>query len=282
MESPAEAFSGRTWKYWTQPTVVDVQGVPTAYRRAGEGETLVYLHGGGNTRSWLPFHQELAKHFDVVAPEHPGFGDTPRGPEMDRWEDWVLHYDAFFSQLGLTDFHLVGNSLGGWLAANLAVYYPQRFKSLTLVTPTGLRLLGAPLIDVFRWTPEEAASALFNGRAERYLDQLVQQGEPEDGIQAYQEESTGALLMWNPRYDLKLDTRLSRIAAPTLCVGVDDDRVVGTGMSARYADLIPGAKHLRISGPSGEPSGHMVFMEQPGDTVAAITEHVNRNARLEA
>lgn len=276
-EQPGE-FSGRSWKYWTEPQIVDVHGIPTAYRRADAGETVVYLHGGGNTRSWLPFHQELAKHFDVIAPEHPGYGDTPRTPEMDRWEDWVLHYDAFFRALDLQEFHLVGNSLGGWLAANLAIYYPERFKSLTLLTAAGLRLEDQPLIDAFRWTPEEADEALFNGRGNRFEDQLVQQGDPEDGIQAYQEETTAALLMWNPRYDWKLDTRLARISSPTVSIGVDNDQVVGNGMAARYADLIPGAKHVRIPGTEAEPSSHMVFMEQPEDTVAVIAEHITTNA----
>lgn len=278
MEQQTEEFSGRDWKYWTDPETVVVQGIPTVYRRAGKGETVVYLHGGGNTRAWLPFHQELAKHYDVIAPEHPGFGDTPRTADMDRWEDWVLHYDGFFRALGLEKFHLVGNSIGGWLAANLAIYYPERFKSLTLLTATGLRIEDEPSIDVFRWTAEEADQALFNGRRNRYLDQLLQQGELEDGIQAYQEETTAALLMWNPRYDWKLDARLQRVSVPTISIGVDDDRVAGNAMAPRFAGLIPGAKHVQIAGSTQDPSSHMVFMEQSADTVAAIAEHINNNA----
>lgn len=120
----SDRFANRSWKYWTEPSFVEVDGRQTAYRRKGEGETVVYLHGGGNTRAWLPFHEELSQHFDVIAPEHPGYGDTERG-DLQSWEDMVLHYDAFFRALGLTDFHLIGHSLGGWLASNIAVYYPS-------------------------------------------------------------------------------------------------------------------------------------------------------------
>jgi len=273
-----ESFAGRDWAYWTEPEVVEVDGLPTVYRRAGSGETVVYLHGGGNTRAWLPFHQELAKQVDLIAPEHPGFGDTPRGADMDRWEDWTLHYDAFFRALGLTDFHLVGNSIGGWLATNLAITYPERYKSLTLITPAGLRLVGQPFIDVFRMDEAEANEAMFNGRIDGLMDQLVQQGEFEDGIQAYKEETTAGILMFNPRYDVKLDTRLARVDAPTLVIGAERDGTVGTGMSARYAELIPGAEHLRLAGPDGLESSHLLFLEQPTETARAVARHVAAHA----
>lgn len=278
MDPQTPESSPRSWTYWTEPTVVDVHGIPTAYRRGGSGETVVYLHGGGNTRAWLPFHAELARHFDVIAPEHPGYGDTPRTPEMDNWEDWTLHYDAFLREIGAERVHLIGNSLGAWIAANLAITYPDRFTSVTLLTPIGLRIEGDPLIDAFRFTDAEADAAMFNGRGSRYADQLVQEGEPEDGIHVYQEETTSALLMWNPRYDWKLDHRLARITVPTLVIGVDDDRLAGNAMAARYAQLLPNATLTRVSGSADEPSSHMVFMEQPADTVAAIAAHISPNA----
>lgn len=279
MTEEQDPFEGRSWKYWTRPEIVDVDGVPTAYRRAGSGETVVYLHGGGNTRAWLPFHAALAERFDVIAPEHPGFGDTPRRADMDRWSDWVLHYDSFFRALALEDgtIHLVGNSMGGQLAANIAIAYPERFASLTLLVPSGLRDPERPATDVFRWTPEEADEALFNGRGSRYGELLVQEGGLEDEIHAYQEETTSAILMWNPRYDIKLETRLSRIAAPTLCLGVDDDRVTGTDAPKHFADLIAGSRFELIPGRPGEPSSHLVFLEQPDDTAAAIAAHIDNH-----
>lgn len=273
-----EAFADRNWKYWTEPEIIDMAGIPTAYRRKGSGETVVYLHGGGNTRAWLPFHEQLSQHVDLIAPEHPGFGDTPRGEDMDCWDDWVLHYDAFFRALDLTDFHLVGNSLGGWLAANLAIFYPERYKSLTLITPAGLRIEEAAFVDPFRWDEAEADQHLFNGRAQNFTEQLVQYGDFEDGIQAYKEETTAAILMFNPRYDIKLDTRLARVSAPTLVIGAEQDGVVGTEMAGRYAELIPGAEHLQLTGPDGLASSHMLFMEQSEATSAAIAAHVAKHA----
>lgn len=252
----------RGWKYWTEPSFIEVAGVETAYRRGGKGEPLVYLHGGGATRAWLPWHQELAKSFDVIAPEMPGYGDTKRPTDLDSWDDMVVHYARFFDAMGLEKFHLVGNSLGGWLAAKLAVLFPTKFTTVTLITPAGLRDEGDPFVDLFRLSADEEAEKLFNGRAEKYADQLVQWGDPEDSIVSYLESITSALLMWNPRFDRKLATHLPHMSAPTLVIGAEEDRLVGTGAAQVYANLCANSKLVRIKGNSG-PSSHMVFMEQP-------------------
>ncbi|MFE7422059.1 alpha/beta fold hydrolase [Rhodococcus sp. NPDC057529] len=274
MMDTTPAFTGRNWRYWTEPTILDIDGVPTAYRRGGAGETLVYLHGGGHTRAWTPLHRELAQHFDVIAPEHPGFGDSPRPAEMDNWEDWILHYDAFFRALDLDHFHLVGTSLGAWLAANLAIYYPERYRSLTLITPLGVRIPDEPLFDIFRLSPAEGLDRLLNGRATQHEDQLAQEDDFEDGIQAFREDSTAALLMWNPRYDLKLDHRLSRITAPTLVLAAEDDRTVGNEQARGFADRIPSATLTVLAGPGGEPSSHGMVIDQSAEVAATVAAHV--------
>lgn len=269
-------FDDRTWDSWTKPSFVEVDGVPTAYRRAGTGPTVLYLHGGGGTRSWTPLHQKLADKFDLVAPEHPGFGDTPRANHMDSWQDFVLHYDGLLRALELDSdpIHLVGTSLGAWVAANLSIHYPNRFESLTLITPLGTRIVNEPLIDIFRMTPQQELAAFFNGREDRYIEQLAQGDDLDAEAHSYQEQTTAALLFWNPRYDYKLDFRLPRITAPTLVLGAEEDRIVGDQQAARYAELIPNAELKIIHGPDGEPSGHGIPIEQPGEVVVAIDQHI--------
>ncbi|HEY5855635.1 MAG TPA: alpha/beta hydrolase [Aldersonia sp.] len=274
MTDTTPGFADRNWRYWTEPTILDVAGVPTAYRRGGTGETLVYLHGGGHTRAWTPLHRELAHRFDVVAPEHPGFGDTPRPAAMDTWDDWILHYDAFFRALELDRVHLVGTSLGAWLAANLALYYPERYRSLTLITPLGVRIPDEALFDIFRTTPAEGLDRLLNGRAAAHQDQLAQQDDFEDAIQAFREDSTAALLMWNPRYDIKFDHRLARITAPTLVLAAEDDRTVGNQQARGFADRIPTATLRVLPGPAGAPSSHGMVIDQPAEVAAAVSAHI--------
>lgn len=270
-------FASRQWKNWTEPKIVEVEGLDVAYRREGQGETLVYLHGGAGTRQWGPIHQALAEQFDVIAPEHPGYGDTPRFEDQDSWTDFVLHYDAFFRKLNLTHFHLVGTSLGAWLAANLAVYFPERYASITLITPLGLHIDDEPFIDVFRFQPEDALDALFNGRAAAHEELLVQEGGTSDILQAFHEDGTSALLFWNPRYDYKLNRRLQRVKAPALVIAAEDDRMTGNLQPARYAALLPNSELKTLGNVSNSPTSHALVYENPQEVAALISAFIAKN-----
>jgi pimeloyl-ACP methyl ester carboxylesterase len=273
-----EPATTNTHALYTAPDFVDVDNIRTAYRRKGEGERVLYLHGDGFTAMWLPFFDELSKQTELVVPEHPGYGETPLTEEIQSFDDLVLHYDAFLEALDLEPLHVVGQGIGGWLAADLAVFYPRRFKSLTLITPAGLRLPDAPFTDPFRMTPEERRAALFNGRDDAYEEYLVRDGEPEDTIRAMAESVVAARLMWNPRYDHRLDHRLRRVTAPTLVIGVQDDRFVPTALAQRYAELIPGGRLETVKGRDGEPSGHLPHLEYPAQIAALIADHAAANS----
>ena len=79
--------------HYTEPEFVTVAGVPTAYRRKGAGEPVLFLHGAGATRMWMPFYEECASAVDFIAPEHPGFGETPMPPWLKDFTDVVIHYE---------------------------------------------------------------------------------------------------------------------------------------------------------------------------------------------
>lgn len=272
----AQSGTAERWANWTAPETVDVDGLTTAYRRSGSGEPLLFLHGGGGTRGWFPIHRELAARFDVIAPEHPGFGDTPRPEVFDSWQDMVLHYDGFLRALNLEHVHLVGTSLGAWLAANLAITYPERFRSITLITPLGARIEDEPFIDIFRMGAEAEAAAMFNGREDRIAGQFVQEGGLDDLIREFEEKATAAMLMFNPRYDYKLDHRLRRVTVPVHVIAAEEDRITGPMQAPRFAELIPGATLTTIAGPTGEPSSHGVIYEQPEASAAAIADFIDR------
>ena len=95
---------------------------------------------------------------------------------MPNWlrgmEDVLVHYDDLFAQLEIERMHIVGHSLGGWIAAKFAAWFPRRVLSLTLITPAGIRCPEAPMYDFFRMTPEEADEILFNGHAAEYPEYL--------------------------------------------------------------------------------------------------------------
>jgi pimeloyl-ACP methyl ester carboxylesterase len=254
--------------FYTEPSFADIGGLRVAYRREGAGEPVLYLHGNGFTRMWLPFHQALAKRVDLLAPEHPGYGETEMPDWLDGFDDLVIHYDELLERFGLETAHVVGYSLGGWIAAELAVFHPRRLRSLTLVCPAGLRIPDKPAPNLVAMTTEAVWETLFNDP--RNAGQVQPDYESiEEVVHLYGEATTFARLTWNPQYDLALERRLRRVRCPALVIGAEDDRVIPNEVADRYAELIDGARLERIP-----DSGHAVAVEKPDELAAAIAAHI--------
>ena len=255
-------------KYYTEPLFEEVSGCPIAYRRNGDGEAVVLFHGAGFTRMWIPFYDKMAESVDFITPEQPGFGETPMPNWFRSFNDLVILYDQFFEQLGLDKIHLIGFSMGGWAAAEFASYYPRRLKSLSLITPVGLRLEDNPGIDIFQLTPPELFDRLFKDK-EVMQEFLVDPEDFDEGIHLYSEFSAAARLMWAPRYNLALEHRLQRVECPSLVVGAEEDRLVPNEMSDKFADVLPNGKLIRLDG-----TGHEPLLERPNELAAALLENI--------
>jgi pimeloyl-ACP methyl ester carboxylesterase len=138
--------------------------------RGGTGEPVLFLHAAGGAGTWPEFNSRLAELFDVIAPDHPGFGKSDDFREADGADDLVYHYLDVLDALGLDTAHVVGASFGGWIAAELTVAAPHRVRSLTLVSAAGLRLPEHPVTDLARfcWVPY-----LSNPKLERRLHRIT-------------------------------------------------------------------------------------------------------------
>jgi pimeloyl-ACP methyl ester carboxylesterase len=254
------------------PEKIAVHGLDVAYRRQGDGERIVYLHGIGMTRRWLPLHEHLSQLGDVVAPEHPGFGDTPLPDWLDGFDDLVLHYAEFFDACELDRVHLVGHSFGGWVAAELAAFFPERLRSLTLVAPLGLRVPGHTPTDLFRMSGDRYFELCFNGRQSDHVDEFSDGDAIEDMFLYYAEMTAFAKVAWNPRYDRKLDRRLARVRCPARVIAAEEDRILPRAHVDRYAELLADAAVVTVAGEAG-PTGHAVVAQEPqrvADQVAAL------------
>jgi pimeloyl-ACP methyl ester carboxylesterase len=272
VEAPTQAVP-RPPNFYTEPEWIDVGGLRVAYRRKGTGEPTLFWHGAGFTRMWLPFHEALAESLDVIAPEHPGFGETEMPDWLDGFEDLVIHYDQFLDALELEDVHLVGYSLGGWIAAEFASFYPRRLKSLTLITPAGLRILGKPIPNLVAMPPEDFFALIFNDPTN--LPQYLPDFEDLDEVvHQYGELATLARLAWNPQYNLKLERRLERVTCPSLVVRAEHDRLIPDEMAERYAELVPNSRIEKIPG-----TGHALAYEQPEALANAIAGFIGEVAR---
>jgi len=248
----------QTFEFHLPPQQINVRGLEVAYRRKGEGEAILYLHGIGMTKRWLPLYEQLAGLGDAVVPEHPGFGDTPLPDWLESFDDLVLHYAELVDLLELGRLHLVGYSFGGWIAAEFAVFFPERLRSLTLIAPFGLRVPDHVRTDIFRMGYERFHELCFNGDAAAYEAFLAYGEPPADLLQAYAEITAAAKVAWNPRYDKALDRRLGRVQAPALVIGAERDQILPAEHIARYAELLPQSRMATIAG-----AGHAVVAQQP-------------------
>jgi pimeloyl-ACP methyl ester carboxylesterase len=236
---------------------IDVRGVHTHLMQAGRGRPLLVLHPEFAADTWSPYHDELAARFRVLAPDHPGFGKSERPEWLDEMTDVVLHYVDLLDLLEIDRVSIVGTSLGGWIAAALAVAHPERIERLVLAAPGGIRVDGVERFDVFARPIEDTLRHLFFD--ESRIAQLVP---PEYGpdvvVRGYRELTTLARLAWNPYFcDRKLQERLPRVSAPTLLVWGENDTFLPPEHGHAFAAL------LRYSTLKLLPQcGHLAPLEQ--------------------
>jgi pimeloyl-ACP methyl ester carboxylesterase len=235
-------------------------------KRAGQGPPLLYLHGGNGAARWLPFMGRLAERFDVIVPEHPGFGRSETPDWLDTVGDLAFFYLDFISELGLERVHLVGGSMGGWIAAELAVRSTRDLASLTLIAPVGIHLKGVPKADIFLWSHEQLTRNLFADPAfaEIILSMPVSEEEQD---QRLKNALAVAKLGWQPRlYNPHLAKWLHRIDVPTLICWGDSDKVVPPAYGPAFRDLIPSSR-LQVF----ERCGHLPHAECAEDFVRGLT-----------
>jgi pimeloyl-ACP methyl ester carboxylesterase len=246
---------------------VRVNGSTMSYQRAGRGEPLLFLHGSASIAAWPRFLTELARRYDVIVPDHPGFGESSAPAWLDNVHDVAYAYLDFFSALGLSDVNVVGHALGGWIACEVAVRSDRDFRSLALIAPAGIRVPGVRKLDTFLMSPEAVAEHSYADAAIHVLNARPDNSD-ERAVEIYlQDQLTYARLAWQPRlFDPHLEKWLNRISVPVLLVWGDGDRVIPPAYADTFARLIRGAVRETIAN-----AGHYPQIEQPEAFVRALT-----------
>ncbi|MFL5063007.1 MAG: alpha/beta fold hydrolase [Xanthobacteraceae bacterium] len=219
-----------------------VRDITVRLWRDGQGAAVLYLHGTAGIAGWLPFFARLAARHEVVVPEHPGFGNSDNPVWVRNVGDVAMYYLDFLDELGAQRVHLVGHSLGGWIAAELAVRNCARLATLTLIAPAGIRVKGVPMGDNFIWSPEETARNLFYDQsfAEKMLAQVPSE---EEADRALTNRFMAAKLGWEPRwFNPSLERWLHRIKVPTLVLWGADDKFLPSRYAELWGERVPGAK----------------------------------------
>jgi pimeloyl-ACP methyl ester carboxylesterase len=231
--------------------MLPVGGGEIQLHRGGEGPPLLFLHAAGGG-GWFPLHEHLSKRFEVWAPDHPGFSASDVLEDVEGVDDLVYHYLDFLDRFGLERPVVFGHSLGGWVAAELAVHSPERISKLVLASPVGLRIPDHMPADLFFMTPPELVEALCVDPA---AAPFPEEPSVDEILQAYKDMSAFARYGWAPFVNNpKLERRLHRITPPTLVIWAGGDRVVPRIHAERYVERIPDARLEVLEG-----CGHAFF-----------------------
>jgi pimeloyl-ACP methyl ester carboxylesterase len=249
--------------------LLEVRGVRTAYREKGSGPPLLLLHGAGGPGPWRPYQDALAEHFRVIVPSHPGYGESDRPDWLETMDDMVYHYLDLMAALNVLRPHVMGTSLGGWIAAELAVGHSYLIDRLVLVDPAGLKIPGMNLVDLFDISEEEHTRLLFHDQA--LAEEAVRNTPPptpESILERIKGQTTFARLAWNPYlYNPKLARRLSRVDRPTLIVWGREDRVLPFEISRFWTEAIPQARLVPI-----DRCGHTPHRERPDEMIRIVLD----------
>lgn len=251
-----------------QETTVEVAGERVRLATAGSGPTLLYLHGAGGF-SWYPMLERLTERHRVLAPEHPGFGHAA---EVPGWlagiSDLAYFYLDFLAKLDLQQVHLVGHSLGGWTAAEIAIRSTARLKSVSLLAPAGVPAENVPYGDIFLWTQEEHARNSFFDQ--RLAEERMRGLENIDQDVMLQNRAAAARLGWSPRlHNPQLPRWLHRIDVPTLVVWGEEDRICPFELSRTFLENMAGARLCALP-----RTGHALHTERPAEVAVRLAAFI--------
>ena len=249
-----------------------LRGIGRRVLEAGEGAPLVYLHGAGGLAGTEPLLEELARHHHVFAPEWPGYGESGGEELLEDMLDFTLHGWDVVEALELDAPHLVGHSMGGMIAAEMAAVSPRSLAKLVLIDSLGLWLDDHPIPDLFATTPFELPALLFHDAEQG--EELLSAGFDFSDLGALEKFMVGnarrlgtAGKILFPIPNRRLDKRLYRVRAETLLVWGREDRFTPPVYAERFHELLPGSQIAWI-----EAAGHMLPAEQPSAAAEAITK----------
>jgi pimeloyl-ACP methyl ester carboxylesterase len=253
-----------------QLKIIQTHHTPVHYLEAGSGPPLVYLHGAGGMTSEDPLLLALAERHHVFAPYLPGYGPSDECHALRDMLDFTLHSLDVVEALGLRDALLVGHSMGGMIAAEMAALAPREVSRLALICPAGLWLDEHPVADVFAAMPYEMPQLLFHdveqGRV--LLTSGLDLKDP-NFLQTYlvtnarQLGMAGRILF--PIPERGLSQRLYRIKAETALIWGDSDRLIPPVYAHAFKQKIERCRLTSIP-----EAGHMVVWEKTAEVVAAI------------
>jgi pimeloyl-ACP methyl ester carboxylesterase len=258
---------------------ITLAGIEIELFEGGSGPPLLFLHGAQGFAPGQPYVGLLAARRRLIAPSHPGFGASALPLWLDSIDDIAHLYLELMDRRGLTRVDIVGCSLGGWLAAEMATKTPERIGRLALVGPVGVKLgpqdkLDIP--DIFAMPQDEVTRLVYHDVEKGRLD--VANMTEEQLMTVARNRETTALLAWEPwMHNPKLRHRLHRVTAPTLFIRGASDGLVSQSYVEGYAKLMPNTRMTTIAA-----AGHAPQLEQPEEFARVLFAFLDGGTQIGA
>ena len=245
-------------------TVDGIGDVEVTLTDRGTGHPFLLLHGGGGPATVTPWADRLAgaEPARVIVPVHPGFNGTPRPDGLDSPRGLAAVYTELLEALDLRDVTVVGNSIGGWISAEMAVLGSGRVSSYVLVDAVGIEVPGHPLPDFFSLTPAEIAQHSYYDPAKFGVDPASLPPAAQAAMAG--NRATLAVYGGQGMTDPTLAPRLGAVSTPSLVAWGEADRIGDPDFGRAFAAAIPGAEFRLL-----EHAGHLPQIETP-DVLADV------------
>jgi pimeloyl-ACP methyl ester carboxylesterase len=256
----------------TEPkaATVEVNGCACRVWTKGQGPKLGFLAGLGGLPRWLPFLDRLAETRTVIVPSLPGYPGATGHTELDTHLDWVLAVRQLIDKTGLAGADLVGASVGGAFAAEMAAIFPGHVRKLVLIAPFGLFDDQEPATDPWAQRKDKVAGLMCaNGQK---WDELVALPDGANSIEwpieMTRASEAAARAFW-PLGNTRLEKRLGLIAAPTLILWGEHDAVLPPSYAKKFAAGINGSSRVETVA----EAGHLAYLDQPDAVARAVLAH---------
>jgi len=251
-------------------TAVEVNGFPCRVWSKGQGPKLGFLAGLGGLPRWLPFLDRLAETRTVIVPSLPGYPGAAGHTELDTHLDWVVAVRQLIDKAGLAGADLLGASVGGAFAAEMAAIFPASVRKLALIAPFGLFDAEEPATDPWAQRKENIAG-LMCADGEKW-NALVAPPEGANSIEwpieMTRASEAAARAFW-PLGNTRLEKRLALIAAPTLILWGERDAVLPPSYAKKFAAGINGSTRIETVA----EAGHLAYLDQPDAVARAVLAH---------
>jgi pimeloyl-ACP methyl ester carboxylesterase len=252
----------------------DLGSIEVTITERGSGQLFLFLHGGGGPQTVNPFAEQLAaaKGVRVITPIHPGFAGTVRPEQLDSVPKLAALYGALLDGLDVDDVTVVGNSLGGWIAAEMALLGSPRIGRVIAMDAVGIEVPGHPVADFFALTMDQVSQLSYYdpdkfGFDPSKLPPAAQAAIPGNRASLATYAGTGMT-------DPTLAGRLAGVTVPTLVLWGEADRIGDVDFGRAYAAAIPGAEFRLLA-----RAGHLPQIETPEQTLDAIWDFAGVTAR---